>query len=92
MSRKSLDEQRADLEARRSQIEHRLRDIAARESAQQRKLDARRKIVLGALVLGAAEASAPHRQWALSILRGAARRPADAAVIESLTISLEALS
>lgn len=86
--RKSPEEQRAALEKQRSQIEARLKAIAAREASAERKADTRRKVVVGALVLGAAEVSASHRQWLITILKNAPRRPADAAVLDDVVATL----
>lgn len=49
------DAQREKLLAQKAQIEARLKDLDAREKAQQRKLDTRRKIVAGAIALEHAE-------------------------------------
>ena len=90
MQRKTLDEQKADLLKRQAQIEARLKAISAKATSAERRLDTRRKIVVGAAVLGAATVTPHHRQWLLGVLRGAPRRPADLAILDALILGLAA--
>ncbi len=89
MQRRSLEEQKLDLERRRGQIEARLKSISAREASAKRKADTRRKVIIGALVLGTADADTRIRQWLAGLLRGAPQRPGDAAVLAGLIAELE---
>ncbi len=54
-TRKSLEEQLAELTRKREQLEARHRALIATKKATDRKLDARRKIIVGAAVLAHAE-------------------------------------
>lgn len=89
MTEKTLEERRRALELRQDQIKEQLRRLAARQSAADRKLDTRRKIIAGALVIGAAETTPHHKDWLLGVLRNAPRRPNDAAIIDGLIEALE---
>lgn len=90
MVRVSLEEQREKLAKQKAQIEARLKQLDARAKTEARKLDTRRKVIVGALVLGAAEARAAHREWLLQILKAAHTRDQDRAVITGLIAELEA--
>lgn len=89
MTEKTLEERRRALELRQAQIKEQLRRLAARQSAADRKLDTRRKIIVGALVIGAAETTPRHKDWLLGVLRNAPRRPNDVAIIDGLVEALE---
>ena len=89
MAEKTLEERRRALELRQAQIKERLRRLAAQQNAADRKLDTRRKIIAGALVIGAAETTPHHRDWLLGVLRNAPRRPNDVAIIDGLIEALE---
>lgn len=89
MQRRTLEEQKHDLERKRAQIEARLKAISAREVSATRKTDTRRKVIVGALALGAADASPQHRRWVLGLLQNAPRRAADAAILDGLIADLE---
>jgi len=54
-TRKSLDERIAALKEREKQTQARLADLVSRQKAQDRKLETRRKVVIGAAVLAHAE-------------------------------------
>lgn len=90
MARKTLEEQKAELEARRAQIDAKLKQLNARELDRRRRLDTRRKIVVGALVLGAAEVRGASRDWLLRILKAAPDRPQDRDLLRELIAELEA--
>ena len=90
MVHKTLEEQRSELEKQKAQIEARLKAINAKETDAKRKLDTRRKVIVGALVLGAAEAAGPHRDWLLQVLRAATTRPQEKKIIAGLIRDLEA--
>lgn len=79
-----LSEQRQELETRKQQLEARLQQIRAREAEEIRRRDTRRKVVVGALVLGAADTTEHHRAWLLSVLRSAPTRPQDREILEGL--------
>lgn len=89
MPRTGYDEQREKLEKQKAQIEARLKQLDARAKTAARKLDTRRKILVGALVLGAADVRSAHREWLLQILKAAPERPQDREVIQRLIQELE---
>ncbi len=90
MGRLTLDQQKAKLEAQKAQLEARLKKISAKTVAKKRKLDTRRKVLVGALVLNAANTEAGVRAVVLKLLQSAPRRDQDRGVIESLIAELEA--
>jgi len=92
MARKTLEEQKAELEQKKAQLEARLKVIEAKSIAQQRKSDTRRKIIVGALALGAAEARGVNREWLLQILKNAQPRRQDKPIVDGLIKELEALA
>lgn len=90
MVRKTLEEQKAELEARRAQIDAKLKQLNAREMDRKRRLDTRRKIVVGSLVLGAAQVHGANRDWLLRVLKAGPDRPQDRELIKDLIIELQA--
>jgi len=86
-----LEEQRAELLGRKCEIEERLRKIDAKAMTERRKIDTRRKVIVGALVLGAAEATGAHRQWLLAVLHAAPSRTQDQEIITGLIAELEGM-
>ncbi|GGE89001.1 mobilization protein C [Niveispirillum cyanobacteriorum] len=92
MVRKTLEEQKAELEARRGQIDAKLKQLNAREMDRKRRLDTRRKVVVGALVLGTVETHDANRHWLLRILKAAPDRLQDRQLIQDLIVELEASS
>jgi len=83
-SRKSLDEQLAELTKRKDQLEARRLALLAVKKSSDRKLDTRRKIVVGAAVLAHAELNPSFADQLREILDPAVQRPVDRGVIEDL--------
>ncbi len=84
MTRKTSEERIAALEARKKQIEAKLASIEARQRVTARKLDTRRKVVVGAAVLAHAEIDAPFAALLREVLIKAVQRPADQQAIADL--------
>lgn len=74
----------AELKAQRDKISDRLRVAESKARTQDRKLDARRKIVVGAAVIAHMEHDASFAQLMSGLLKRLVTRPADIAVIEGL--------
>ena len=55
MARKSDKEKLEELEAQKRKIEQRMKAVSARQKERERKADTRRKVILGGLLLDAAE-------------------------------------
>ncbi len=83
-SRKSLDEQLAELTKRRDQIEARRLALLAAKKTTDRKLDARRKIIVGAAVMAHAELHPAFADQLREILNVAVQRSVDRGVIADL--------
>ncbi len=83
-SRKSLDEQLAELTKKRDQLEARRLALLSSKKATDRKLDARRKIIVGAAVLAHAELNPSFADQLREILDAAVQRLVDRAVIPDL--------
>lgn len=92
MARLTVEEQRKKLAEQKAQIEARLKQLDARAKTEARKLDTRRKIVVGALVLGAAEARDTNRDWLVQLLKAAPAREQDRHLIDDLLQELESNS
>jgi len=92
--RKTAEEQKAALLAKKAQIEARLKKLEARAKPKaDRKLETRKKIVVGAAMLALAkrpDATGPRRSL-LNILRGVNASPTNAKVIAEIITELEAL-
>ena len=91
MAKRSLAEQKQELETKRAQIDARLRLLNAEEAKAKRKIDDRKKIIVGALVLAAAQAGGKHKDFLLLTLRRATKRPQDETIIASIIADLEAI-
>jgi hypothetical protein len=79
----------ARLEAQKKQIERKLSALRRRESAEARKADARRKILIGAAVLAAVEKSGlDGRRWLSGVLKSNLS-DRDQAVLSDLLLPLE---
>lgn len=81
---KTADGRIEALRRKRSQIDARLALLAAREKAEARKRDARRKIIVGAAVLAHAGLDPFFRVALRELLRRAVTRPIDRAAILDL--------
>lgn len=82
--RKSLDEQLAELTKRKDQLEARRQALLAVKKNADRKLDTRRKIVVGAAVLAHAELNPIFAEELRQVLEVAVQREADRAAIADL--------
>ncbi len=82
--RKSLDEQLAELTRKRDQLEARRLALVAAKKNTDRKLDARRKIIVGAAVLAHAELNPSFSDMLREVLDAAVQRPADRGSIADL--------
>ena len=91
MVKRSLKEQKKELETKRAQIDERLRLLNAEEAKAKRKVEDRKKIIVGALVLSAAQSGGKYKDFLLATLRRAPKRPQDEAVIASVIGELEAI-
>ena len=80
MARKTPEEQKAELLRKKAQLEERLKAIDAKESAQKRKDDTRRKILVGAICLAHAEHKPEFREWLAGTLRKTLSKPAEIAL------------
>ena len=80
MARKTPEEQKAELLKKKAQLEERLKAIDAKESAQKRKDDTRRKILVGALCLTHAEHKPEFKEWLAATLKKTLEKPADIAL------------
>ena len=83
-SRKSLDEQLAELTRRRDQLEAKRQALVATKKNTDRKLDARRKIIVGAAVLAHAELHPAFADALRAVLDLAVTRPVDRGAIADL--------
>ena len=82
--RKSLDEQLAELTRKQDQLEARRLALLATKKNADRKLDARRKIIVGAAVLAHAELDPAFADKLREVLDAAVQRPIDRDVIADL--------
>lgn len=85
----TLEERKAKLEAEKAKLDARLKQLDARAKTEARKLDTRRKILVGALVLGACDVRDGNKEWLLQILRNAPDRKQDRDIIAGLIKELE---
>ncbi len=76
-SRKTLDEQLAELTKKRDHLEARRLALVAAKKNTDRKLDARRKIIVGAAVLAHAELDPAFADRLREVLDQAVQRPLD---------------
>ena len=83
-ARKSLDQRLADLTERRQQLEARRLALLASKKSADRKLDTRRKIIVGAAVLAHAELNPDFSTMLREILSVAVQRDLDRRVIADL--------
>lgn len=90
MVRKTVEERKAVLEEKKAQIEAELKAISAREAAARRKLETRKKILLGSLMLEIGKTPGDELDWLLLILRAAKPRAQDEASVEALIEEFEA--
>jgi hypothetical protein len=77
-------DRKAKLLERRARLDAQLRDLDAREKERQRKLDTRRKIIAGALVLEHAEIKADFAIELAALLNRYVTRPEDRALFDFL--------
>jgi hypothetical protein len=82
--RKSLDDQLAELTRKRDQLEARRQALVASKKSADRKLDARRKIIVGAAVMAHAELNPSFADQLRAILNAAVTRAIDRNVIPDL--------
>jgi hypothetical protein len=78
------DQRREKLQKRKAQIEAQLRALDAREGAERRKRDARRKIIVGGAVLAHAALHPSFAEILRMVLRSAVTRDLDRKVIADL--------
>jgi hypothetical protein len=83
-ARKSLDDKIADLTKRQQQLDAQRLALLASKKAADRKLDTRRKIIVGAAVLAHAELNPPFSAMLRDILSVAVQRDIDRLVIADL--------
>jgi hypothetical protein len=84
IQRKSPSQQLEELRKKREQLDARMASLAARQKTEERKRDARRKIIVGAAVLAHAEVDPGFRAALRTALRAAVTRDIDKAVIPDL--------
>jgi len=82
MARKTVEEQKAELEKRKKQIENRLKALEAKQTLQERKDDTRRKILAGAIVLHHAKLKPDFQKWLSGELNRALDKPHDRALFK----------
>jgi len=82
--RKSLDEQLAELTRKKEQLEARRQALVATKKSADRKLDARRKIIVGAAALAHAELDPSFADKLREVLDQAVLRAIDRDVIADL--------
>lgn len=82
MARKTVEEQKAELEKRKKQLENRIKALEAKQVMQDRKDDTRRKILAGAIVLHHAKLKPDFKKWLASELNRALEKPHDRALFE----------
>lgn len=80
MARKTPQEQREELLKQKQQLEKRLKALDARQTAQERKDDTRRKILAGAIVLHHAKLKPDFKKWLAGELTKALDKPHDRAL------------
>lgn len=83
-SRKSLDDQLAELTRRRDQLDARRQSLLAAKKDTDRKRNTRRKIVVGAAVIAYAETHPSFADQLRTLLGQAVQRDIDRAVIADL--------
>lgn len=83
-TKKTVAERKAELEKRRQQLTARLQKLDATSKQQERKTDARRKIIVGAAVLAHAKLDARFADLLADVLAKAVIRPIDKATIADL--------
>lgn len=77
MTRKTPEERRAELLARKQKLEAQLKKLDARDVSKKRKADARRKIIVGAICLHHAEVKPDFRKWLIGELKSSLTRQQD---------------
>lgn len=82
--RRTPAERKQILEEQKRKIEARLQALSARERGRERKLDTRRKVIVGAAVLAHAEIDPAFATTLRMVLRRAVQRPADQKTISDL--------
>lgn len=80
--RRSLEEQLADLETKRGQLDARIQKKRAEVSGKKRKQDTRRKIIAGALALEHAEQDSEFAATLNRLLKNHVKRPEDRKLFE----------
>jgi hypothetical protein len=80
-SRKSLNDRIAEEEKRQEELRLAIADMKARAKQLDRKLDVRRKIILGAAVQAHAKLNARFREELRKVIIAAITRPQDMAVL-----------
>ena len=83
-ARKSLDDRLAELTERQQQLKARRQSLLASKKTEDRKLDTRRKIIVGAAVLAHAELHPDFSATLRGILSVAVQRDIDRGVIADL--------
>lgn len=76
-----MSKRREKLEKRKAQIEAQLDDISAREKAQARKDDTRRKIIIGGLVMARMEKDADFKATIDALIERGVTRAVDRQVL-----------
>jgi len=80
MASKTPQEQREELLKKKQQLENRLKALDARQTAQERKDDTRRKILAGAIVLHHATLKPDFQKWLAGELNRSLDKPHDRAL------------
>lgn len=68
MARKSDKEKLEELRAQKDKIEQRMKAVSARQKERERKADTRRKVILGSLLLDAAEKDERYARVVASLM------------------------
>jgi hypothetical protein len=84
IQRKSPSQQIEELRKKREQLDARMASLAARQKTEERKRDARRKIIVGAAVLAHAQVDSAFKTALQRALRQAVTRDIDRAAIPDL--------
>ncbi len=83
MARKTVEEQKTELEKRKKQLENRIKALEAKQTMQERKDDTRRKILAGAIVLHHAKLKPDFQKWLADELNRSLDKPHDRALFEN---------
>ena len=89
MVQKTVEDRKAGLQEKKAQIEAKLKAISAREAAARRKLETRKKIVLGSLLFDIGKTTGDDQDWLLKILRAPKSLDQDKVIVAALIEEFE---